>query len=79
MRLRNPFNKILLNDGEPTGELDSKEMAASLKRAMSTLKGSFIESERSRVAYERMQHSEIYQDFLKLSNNLKTMNLSAAP
>jgi hypothetical protein len=77
MGLRNVFKKILLNDGEPTGEFDPKEMAASLKRAMSTLKGAFIDAERGRVAYERMQQSETYQDFLKLSNNLKNMDLAA--
>jgi hypothetical protein len=77
MRLRNPFKKILLNDGESTGELDSKEMAASLKKAMITLKEAFIDAERGRVAYERIQQSETYQNFLKLSNNLKTMDLTA--
>lgn len=76
MRLRNPFKKIWLNDGEPTGEIDSKEMAARLKTAISTLKGTFYEAERGRVAYERMQHSETYQDFLKLSHNLKNMDLA---
>jgi hypothetical protein len=77
MRLRNPFKKILLNDGEPIGEIDSKEMAARLKSAMSTLKGSFIDAERGRVAYERMQQSDTYQTFLKLSNNLKSLDLAA--
>jgi hypothetical protein len=51
-------------------------MAARLKSA-STLKGAFIDAERGRVAYERMQQSETYQNFLKLSNNLKTMDLAA--
>lgn len=77
MRLSNPFKKIWLNDGEPTGEVDSRETAASLKREMSNLKGSFIDPERGRVAYERMQQSENYQNFLKLSNNLKTLDLGA--
>jgi hypothetical protein len=76
MRLSNPFKKILLNDGEPTGEVDSREMAARLKSGMTTLKGAFIEPGRGRVAYERMQQSDIYQNFLKLSTNLKNMDLA---
>ncbi|MBW1991771.1 MAG: DUF547 domain-containing protein, partial [Deltaproteobacteria bacterium] len=68
------FQKILLNDGEPTEEIPPQEMAARLKTTMNTLRGAFFEPS-GRVAYERMAQSEIYQDFLKLSRNLKTMNL----
>jgi len=70
----NFFQKILLNDGEPTEAIPPQEMAARLKTTMSTLRGAFFEPD-GRVAYERMQQSEIYQEFLKLSNNLKTMDL----
>jgi hypothetical protein len=76
MRLSNPFKKIWLNDGEPTVEVGSREMAARLKSGMTTLKGAFIEPGRGRVAYERMQQSDIYQNFLKLSSNLKNLDLA---
>jgi hypothetical protein len=58
MQLRNPFKKILLNDGEPTGELDPKEMAARLKSAMTTLKGAFIDPERGRVIAPYLNRDE---------------------
>lgn len=71
----NLFQKILLNDGEPTEAMAPQEMAARLKTTMDTLRGAFFEPD-GRVAYERMQQSETYQDFLKLSHNLKTMDLA---
>ncbi len=71
--LTNPFRKILLNNGEPTGDIPPQEMAAKLKAAMSALKSAFFEPS-GRVAYERMQQSELYQDFLTLTYNLKTMD-----
>jgi GH15 family glucan-1,4-alpha-glucosidase len=70
----NPFKKILLNDGEPSGDIPLQEMAAKLKATMNILRGAFFQPD-GRIAYERMQQSEIYQDFLKLSNNLKAMDL----
>jgi hypothetical protein len=69
-----PFKKILLNDGEPTADIPPQEMAAELKSTMTTIRGAFFEAGTGRVAYEQMHQSEIYQDFLKLSNNLKTMD-----
>jgi hypothetical protein len=70
------LEKILLNDGKPTENIPPFEMAARLKSGMTILKGAFIEPERGRVAYERIQQSETYQDFLKLSRNLKNMDLA---
>ena len=71
----NFFQKILLNDGEPTEQIPPQKMAAKLKSTMNTMRGAFFESD-GRVAYERMAQSEIYQVFLKLSHNLKTMDLA---
>lgn len=68
------FQKILLNRGEPTEEIPPQEMAARLKSTMNTMRGAFFDPD-GRVAYEGMQRSAIYEDFLKLSNNLKNMNL----
>lgn len=70
------FSNILLNEGEPTKELSPQDLAAQLKSTMTTMKGAFFEDGTHRVAYERMRQSEIYQDFLKLSSDLKTMNLA---
>jgi len=72
---KSPFQKILLNVGEPAADIPPQEMAAELKSTMTTMRVAFFDMGTGRVAYERMRQSEIYQDFLKLSNNLKTMNL----
>lgn len=69
------FRKILLNDGEPSGDVSSREMAARLKGAMDSLRVAFFEPGTGRVAYERIRDSEIYQSYLKLSNNLKNLDL----
>ncbi len=69
------FKKILLNDGEPSGDISPQEIAARLKNSMDILRGAFFEPGTGRVAYERIQQSEIYQTYLKLSNNLKAMDL----
>jgi hypothetical protein len=70
------FKKILLNDGEPSEGFPPQEMAARLKSTMTTMRQAFFEDGTGRVAYERIQQSEIYRDYLKLSYNLKTMDLS---
>ena len=70
------FKKILLNDGEPAAPISPQEMAAKLKSAMTAMRGAFFEAGTGRVAYERMHQSGIYQDFLKLSHNLKTMDIA---
>lgn len=69
------FKKILLNDGEPRGDISLPEMAAQLKRGMDSLKAAFFDTT-GRVAYERIRESEVYQAHLQLSNNLKAMDLS---
>lgn len=69
------FKKILLNDGEPRGDISPSEMAARLKRSMDRLKAAFFESGTGRVAYDRLKESEEYQAHLELSNNLKAMDL----
>ncbi len=70
------FKKILLNDGQPRGDISPPEMAAQLKRGMDRLKAAFFESASGRVAYERIKESEVYQAHLQLSNNLQAMDLS---
>ncbi|MEW6387026.1 MAG: DUF547 domain-containing protein [Thermodesulfobacteriota bacterium] len=68
------FKKILLNPGEPRGDLPPQEMAAQLKRSLDRLKAAFFEDGTGRVAYERIRQSEVYQAHRQLSNNLKTLD-----
>ena len=70
------FQKVLLNDGEPTQAISPDDMAIQLKSTMNLLRGAFFESGRGRVAYERMQTSELYQRHVNLSYNLKNMDLN---
>lgn len=74
--LRYVFKKIWFNDGEPSRDPAPRDMAAELKKTMDAMRAAFFENGSGRVASERMAQSEIYQDFLKLSHNLKTMNLA---
>ena len=46
-----------------------------VKSNMDGLRVAFFETGTGRVAYERIRHSEIYQSYLKLSNNLKALDL----
>ncbi|MDD2902559.1 MAG: DUF547 domain-containing protein [Syntrophales bacterium] len=69
------FQKILLNDGPPSGGISLQEMAAQLKRSMDRLKAAFFETGTGRVAYERIKESAEYQAHLELSNNLQAMDL----
>jgi len=69
------FKKILLNDGAASGDISPQEMAGQLKRSMDNLRGAFFETGTGRVAYERIQESEVYQAHLQLSNNLQAMDL----
>jgi hypothetical protein len=69
------YGKILLNDGEPAEAVSSREMAAQLKSKMDSLRAAFFQSETGRVAYEQIRASEIYQSYLRLSYNLKALDL----
>ena len=71
------FKKILLNEGEPRGDIPPQEMAAQLKRGMDSLKAAFFEDGTGRVAYERIRQSQVYQAHLQLSHNLKTLDPAA--
>lgn len=68
--------KIVLNDGEPRQEIPPKEIATYLKNSMNVLRGAFFDTEKGRVAYESMQKSEAYAEYLELSYTLKSMDLS---
>jgi hypothetical protein len=68
-------SKIVLNDGEPADLLAGKDLARELKNAMNILRGAFFDTQRGRVAYEKMQHSRAYREYLSLSYGLKRMRL----
>ncbi len=68
--------KIVLNDGEPRQDIPPKEIASYLKNSMNVLRGAFFDTQKGRVAYERMQKSQVYAEYLELSYTLKSMDLS---
>jgi len=68
--------RIVLNDGEPRRHVPPKEIATSLKSAMNVLRGAFFDTQKGRVAYERIQRSKVYEEYLELSYDLKGMDLS---
>jgi GH15 family glucan-1,4-alpha-glucosidase len=70
------FDEIILNDGKAPLELPPGEMAERLKNEMNTLRGAFFDTERGRVAYERMGASEAYARYLRLSYALRDMDPS---
>jgi hypothetical protein len=67
---------IVLNNGEPRHDIPTREIAAYLKNSMNVLRGAFFDTEKGRVAYERMKKSQAYADYLELSYTLKNMDLS---
>jgi len=68
-------NKIVLNDSEPHQDIPSIQIASYLKNTMNVLRGAFFDTQKGRVAYERMQMSQAYADYLELSYTLKNMDL----
>ena len=66
-------NRIVLNRGEPGLDTPMKQIAMRLKDVMNILRGAFFEG--SRVAYEEMQGSPLYQEYLELSYTLNKMDL----
>jgi GH15 family glucan-1,4-alpha-glucosidase len=65
----------VLNDGPSYLRLPPVEMATRLKNTMNVLRGAFFDSERGRVAYERMKGSSAYREYLELSYALRGMDL----
>jgi len=68
------FSAILLNDGEPSRDAPSREIALELKNTMNVLRGGFFDTARSRVAYEEMKGAPAYRDFLEVSYELARMD-----
>jgi hypothetical protein len=66
---------VVLNDGEASKRIPSRETIIQLKRAMNTLRGAFFDTEHGRVAYERMDQSEAYKEYVELTYNLKKLDL----
>ncbi len=69
-------SKIVLNKGEARQDIPPREIASNLKNSMNVLRGAFFDTRKGRVAYERMQKSQAYEEYLELSYTLKGMDLS---
>lgn len=72
-----PWRALLLNEGEPRGEILAGELVPRLKAILNELKAAFFDYERGRVAYEQMASSEIFQDFLNLTRHLPALDLES--
>ncbi len=66
---------IILNDGESSKSIISKDIIIQLKRTMNTLRGAFFDTNHGRVAYERMHKSKVYKEYVELTYSLKKLNL----
>ena len=67
-------DRIILNDGAPARDVPAKEIAAYLKNSMNVLRGAFFDTQKGRVAYERMMESGAYAEYLESSYTLKNMD-----
>ncbi len=67
--------KIVLNAGEMRHDIPPREIASHLKNSMNVLRGAFFDTQKGRIAYERMQKSAAYAEYLKLSYTLRNMDL----
>jgi len=68
-------SRIVLNKGEPPQGIPTKNIAMKLKDSMNILRGAFFDTKRGRIAYEQMQRSEAYREYVELSYSLKRMEL----
>jgi len=65
--------KRTLNEGHPRQAPSAKEIGLKLKDSMNVLRGAFFQGDR--VAYEAMECSKAYREYLDLSYSLKKMKL----
>ncbi len=70
-----PADRIVLNDGKPRQDISPEEIAVKLGTSMAALSSLFFDMQKGRVDYERMKSSEEYAKYIKLSYNLKKMDL----
>ncbi|MFQ6079136.1 MAG: DUF547 domain-containing protein, partial [Thermodesulfobacteriota bacterium] len=68
-------SRIVLNEGRASEDIPIKDIAMKLKDSMNILRGAFFDTKRGRVAYEQMQRSEAYTQYVELSHSLKKMEL----
>ncbi len=66
---------VILNDGESSKNIPSKDIIIQLKRTMNTLRGTFFDTKHGRIAYERMYKSKTYNEYIELSYSLKNLDL----
>lgn len=71
-------SKIILNKIEPDTIQDLKnktDPSTELKLTMNTLRGAFFDTEKGRIAYEKMKGSELYSQYQEVSRKLQFMDL----
>lgn len=66
--------KFILNDGRSGGAASSNEIASELKKLMNVLRGAFFNTAEGRVAYEEMDGSTAYRDYVEASYGLKDVD-----
>lgn len=68
------FRRELLNTGEPRTSVNPDELSAELKNITNMLRGAYFDTERGRVAYERMAASELYATYKDMARNLSSFD-----
>ncbi len=63
-------HSIVLNRGQSSERIPSREIAQKLRHTMNLLRGAYFDANKGRVAYERMAESEVYSHYVDISRNL---------
>ncbi len=69
-RGRKPPPRALLNQGSPEEQIPPERVATALKKTMNLLRGAFFDTQRGRVAYERMKGSSLYAEYVEAARSL---------
>jgi hypothetical protein len=69
------FKTVLLNDGKPSDAVCATDVGSRLKESMNIMRGAFFDTEKGRIAYERIKDSNVYKQHEVLSYGLKQADL----
>jgi GH15 family glucan-1,4-alpha-glucosidase len=70
LRRRRIRSNMLLNEGAPRFQIPPENLAHALKSSMNKLRGAFFDTKMGRVAYERMQGSQLYAEYVDAARSL---------